>query len=234
VTERRDEIAAGLAGTRDRIARACAAAGRDPAEISLVVVTKTFPASDVRHLHALGVLDVGENRHPEAGDKAAATADLDVRWHFIGQLQTNKAKAVAAYAHAVHSVDRPRLARALSSGAEAHDRTLECLVQVSLDPVEAAEGRGGVSVPEAAALADLVADLPRLRLRGVMAVAPLGADPDPAFQQLAAVAREVQASHPDADWVSAGMSADLEAAIRNGATHVRVGSAILGSRPSPR
>ena len=234
MSDRRAEIAAGLARTRERIAAGCRAAGRDPGGVTLVVVTKTFPADDVRHLHALGVRDVGENKHPEAGEKAAATADLDLRWHFIGQLQTNKAKAVASYAAAVHSVDRARLVRALSAGAQAHGRTLDCLVQVSLDPEEAAAGRGGAAPRDVAALADLVTESPGLRLRGVMAVAPLGVDPDPPFARLGELGATVASAHPGADWVSAGMSADLESALRHGATHVRVGSAILGSRPSPR
>jgi pyridoxal phosphate enzyme (YggS family) len=229
--DRRGAIAAGLAATRTRIEAACAAAGRRPDEVTLVVVTKTFPAADVRHLHALGVRDVGENRHPEAGDKAAATADLDLRWHFIGQLQTNKARAVAEYACAVHSLDRAKLARALAAGARESHRTLDVLLQVSLDD---ATGRGGAAPADVPALAELVAEHDALRLRGVMAVAPLGADPAPAFARLAQVSEALRLDHPEATWVSAGMSGDLEAAVRHGATHVRVGSAILGSRPAPR
>jgi pyridoxal phosphate enzyme (YggS family) len=232
--DRREDVAAGLAATRARIEAACTDAGRHPDEVTLVVVTKTFPASDVRHLYALGVRDVGENRHPEAGRKAAETADLQLRWHFIGQLQTNKAKAVAGYAAAVHSVDRLKLVHALAAGAEAAERDLDVLVQVSLDPEETAAGRGGVDPHEVAPLAAAVAASRRLVLRGVMAVAPLGADPDVAFARLAETSAAVRAVHPAATWVSAGMSADLEAAVRHGATHVRVGSAILGTRPTPR
>ncbi len=229
---RRGAITAGLAATHARIEAACADAGRRPDEVTLVVVTKTFPADDVRHLHALGVRDVGENRHPEAGDKAAATADLDLRWHFVGQLQTNKARAVAEYASAVHSLDRAKLAHALAAGASAAGRTLDVLVQVSLD--DDVTGRGGAVPADVPALAALVAAHPSLRLRGVMAVAPLGADPGPAFARLAQVSEVLRTDHPEATWVSAGMSGDLEAAVRHGATHVRVGSAILGSRPTPR
>ena len=232
--DRRERIAGRLAATRARIEAACADAGRRPDEVTLVVVTKTFPAADVRHLYALGVRDVGENRHPEAGEKAAATTDLDLRWHFIGQLQTNKAKAVAGYASAVHSLDRLKVVRALSVGAQAHDRDLDVLVQVSLDPQETAAGRGGVDPPDVLALVAAVAASPRLVLRGVMAVAPLGGDPTEAFARLEQIASAVQAVHPAATWVSAGMSNDLEAAVRHGATHVRVGSAILGTRPAPR
>lgn len=226
---RRAEIAANLDLVRGRIADACLAAARSPDEVTLIVVTKTFPASDVRLLAELGVLDVAENRDQEAGPKAATCAGLGLRWHFVGQLQTNKVKSVARYAHAVHSVDRPRLVEALSRAVQGRERELSCLVQVSLD---AAPGRGGIPRGAAADLARQVAAAPGLRLRGVMAVAPLGGDPDAAFSLLATVAAGVREAVPDADWISAGMSGDLEAAIAHGATHVRVGSAILGPRPT--
>lgn len=234
--DRRAQIAAGLAQTRQRIAAACASAGRDPSEITLVVVTKTFPASDVEHLHALGVRDVGENRHPEAADKAAACAALGLHWHYVGQLQTNKAKVVAGYADVVHSVDRIRLVRALASGRAAASTTapLDCLVQVSLDPPQAASGRGGAAPGEVAELADAIAEHDTLRLRGLMAVAPLDGDPDEAFAALAEQSAALRRRWPQATWISAGMSGDLEAAVRHGATHVRVGSAILGTRPTAR
>lgn len=236
--QRREQIAGGLAQTYERIERACDAAGRGTSEVGLVVVTKTFPASDVRHLHALGVRDVGENRHPEAGEKAAACADLDLRWHYIGQLQTNKAKAVAGYADVVHSVDRVRLVTALARGRSSVEPpssavALDCLVQVSLDD-EGRSGRGGAAPGEVAAIAEAIAEHPELRLRGLMAVAPLGGDPDEAFARLHALHRDLREQYPEAHMLSAGMSADLEAAVRHGATHVRVGSAILGTRPPGR
>lgn len=224
---RRDELAANLAAVRERIAAACAAAGRDPAELTLIAVTKTFPASDVRLLAGLGVSDVGENRDQEAAPKAADCADLPLRWHFVGQLQTNKCRSVAGYAAVVHSVDRERLVGALSRAAVAAGRTVTALVQVALDDDP---GRGGAPVRQVPALADAVAAAPGLRLGGVMAVAPLGADPDPAFARLAEVAAAVRRAHPDAAIVSAGMSGDLEAAVRRGATHLRVGTALLGGR----
>ncbi len=232
VAGRHDQVAEGLARTKARIERACETAGRDPGEVTLVVVTKTFPASDVRLLHELGVRDVGENRHPEAGDKAAACADLDLRWHFVGQLQTNKARVVAGYADVVHSLDRARLATGLAKGVP-DGETLDCLVQVSLDP-PSAQGRGGAAPSDAPSIAEAIAAHDRLRLRGVMAVAPLGADPDEAFSRLLGVSQTLRERWPEADAVSAGMSGDLEAAVRHGATHVRVGSAILGTRPAAR
>ena len=227
--ERREELAANLAAVRARIAAACAAAGRDPGEITLVAVTKTFPASDVRLLAGLGLTDVAENRDQEAAPKAAATADLPLTWHFVGQLQTNKARSVASYADVVHSVDRVRLVRALSAAAVRRERTLRCLVQVSLDePVRA--DRGGAAPEAVPDLADAVAEAEGLELGGVMAVAPLGADPRPAFERLAAIAADLRTSHPGARAISAGMSGDLEAAIGCGATHLRIGTALLGGR----
>ncbi len=225
---RTQQLADGLRRTRERIAAACLAVHRDPDDVTLVVVTKTFPASDIRLLAELGVRDIGENRDQEAAPKAAACSDLDLTWHFVGQLQTNKAHSVARYADVVHSLDRPRVVAALGNAAVAVGREIAALVQVGLDR---SGERAGADVDDVPRLADLVAQTPGLRLAGVMAVAPLGADPGPAYDRLADLARRVRALHPDATWVSAGMSGDLEAAIAYGATHARVGSAILGSRP---
>ena len=227
---RREQLREGLAAVHQRIDAACAAAGRSSDEITLIVVTKFFPESDVRLLAGLGVTDVGENRHQEAEVKAAACADLGLRWHYIGGLQSNKAAAVAAYADVVESVDRAKLLSGLSRGAVERGRELEILMQVSLDAPDATH-RSGVPVDAAADLADRIAATDGMVLRGVMAVAPLGAEPAPAFARLAEVAHDVRRTHPAATWISAGMSHDLEAAISAGATHVRVGSAILGNRP---
>ncbi|GGL22049.1 YggS family pyridoxal phosphate-dependent enzyme [Phycicoccus endophyticus] len=229
MTDRRAELAQRLAAVRRRIEVASEAAGRsDP--VSLVVVTKFFPASDVDLLAELGVTDVGENRDQEAAEKVTRLAHRErLRVHFIGQLQTNKAGSVARYADVVHSLDRPKLVGALDRAAGREGRVLDALVQVALD---GAEGRGGAPPERVPQLADLVAASANLRLRGLMAVAPLGQDPHPAFARLHELAGRVRAEHPDAGWVSAGMSGDLEAAIEHGATHLRVGSAILGSRPS--
>lgn len=228
MSERRAELAANLAEVRARIDAACRAAGRDPAEVALIVVTKTWPADDVRLLADLGVRDVGENRDQEAAPKAAACTGLGLRWHFVGQLQTNKAKSVVRYADVVHSVDRPHLVRALAAAADAAGRRVGCLVQVRLEPVE---GRGGAAPGDVLSVADQIDGSPALDLLGVMAVAPLGEPPEPAFARLAEVAAAVRREHPAATWVSAGMSGDLEAAVAAGATHVRVGTAVLGRRP---
>jgi|SRR4051794_33545714 PLP dependent protein len=230
---RRAEIAENLQRVRARIAEACRAAGRAPDEVSLIAVTKFFPVTDAVHLAELGVTDLGENRDQEASAKAAAFAELSqqpVRWHFIGQLQTNKARSVARYAGLVHSVDRPQLAEALATAAERAGRVLPVLVQLSLDAPTAGAGRGGSAQADLLELADQVAGLASLRLTGVMAVAPLGADPEPAFAELARAAVALRAAHPAATVISAGMSDDLEVAIRHGATHVRVGTALLGRR----
>jgi pyridoxal phosphate enzyme (YggS family) len=228
--ERRQQLATGLAAVRSRIAGACADVGRDPDEVTLVVVTKFFPASDVRLLADLGVTELGENRHQEAQEKAAACGDLDVVWHFIGGLQSNKAAAVAAYADVVESVDRAKLVGPLDRGAAERGRPVDVLLQVSLDP-PGASGRAGADPDGLSALAARVGEAEALRLRGLMAVAPLGEDPRTAFERLATIRESFLAEHPGATRLSAGMSGDLEHAVRVGATHVRIGSAVLGSRP---
>src|ERR1700710_622822 len=165
MTERREELAAGLARVRDRIAATCAETGRDPGEITLVVVTKFFPASDVRLLADLGVRHVGENRHQEAVAKSEECADLDLTWHFIGGLQSNKAAAVASYADVVQSLDRAKLVSGLSRGAPEGGRDLEGLVQVSLDPPDA-DGRSGAEPTDVSALVERVVEAEALALRG--------------------------------------------------------------------
>ncbi len=225
---RRDEVAANLARVRERIAAACASAGRPANEVTLVAITKTFPVDDVRLLAELGVTDIGENRDQEFRPKVEACADLDVTWHFVGQLQRNKARSVAGYADVVHSVDRVPLVRALSRAAIEAGRELVCLVEVALDHEQ---GRGGAQPGDVGLGAEAIAAAGALRLGGVMAIAPLGGDSAASFARLAAIAAEVRAVHPGAAIVSAGMSGDLEAAIAHGATHVRVGTALLGGRP---
>ncbi len=224
---RTDEIASGLAGVEERIGAACLAAGRDRGEVTLIAVTKTYPASDVRILAGLGVRDVGENRDQEAAVKAADCADLPLTWHFVGQLQTNKVRSVVGYADVIHSVDRARLVAAISKEAVRQRREVGCLVQVALDDDP---GRGGVRPADVPALAAAVDAAPGLWLGGVMAVAPLGGDPAQAFARLRDVALGVQERHPRATMISAGMSEDLAEAVACGATHVRVGTALLGRR----
>ncbi|HVA59940.1 MAG TPA: YggS family pyridoxal phosphate-dependent enzyme [Mycobacteriales bacterium] len=224
---RRPELAARLAALRARIDAACAAAGRPGAEVTLVAVTKGFPSSDLRLLAELGVGDVGENRDREARAKWAELGGLGLRWHFVGRLQTNKCRSVAGYSDVVHSIDRESLVGFLAAGARACGRNVTGLVQVALDDTP---GRGGISPDGVSALADAVAAADGLELGGVMAVAPLGADPAAAFARLAELAARVRVDHPAARMISAGMSSDLESAVAAGATHLRIGTALLGVR----
>jgi hypothetical protein len=238
---RRAELADALARIRERIAAAATGAGRDPGEITLVAVTKTYPAGDVVLLADLGVREIGENRDQEAAPKAAAVAAagvVTVRWHFVGQLQRNKCRSVVNYADVVQSVDSVRLAETLGRTAYVHrDRALEALVQVSLDG-DLDRGGAVVDHPDPDRNLDRVAAAiaaqPALRLAGMMAVAPLSWRPEDAFARLADIAARLRQGYPDATMLSAGMSGDLEAAIVHGATHVRVGSALLGARPELR
>ena len=222
-------LAARLSEVDAGIVAAANAAGRDPGAITRIVVTKFHPAAMVQELHGLGVRDVGENRQQELTEKAAAVSELaGMRWHFIGQAQTNKAKAIRAAASVVHSVDRTKIADALDAAGTSDTATLDVLIQINLtdDP-----GRGGVAPADLDALADHVSGCRTLRLRGVMAVAPLGEEPAPAFARLAHYAARVRAIEPSATWISAGMTADYAEAIAAGATHLRIGSAITGPRP---
>ncbi|MGI5370597.1 YggS family pyridoxal phosphate-dependent enzyme [Streptomyces iakyrus] len=236
MTDRKDELAANLAKVERRIADACAAAGRARDEVTLIVVTKTYPASDVRILAELGVRHVAENRDQDAAPKAEACLDLPLTWHFVGQLQTNKVRSVVGYADFVQSVDRSKLVTALSKEAVRAGRELGCLLQVALDAGESGRGeRGGTGPGGIGELADLVAGSPGLRLDGLMTVAPLTGEyagrEQAAFERLMVLSTDLRRSHPAATMVSAGMSTDLEQAVTAGATHVRVGSAVLGVRP---
>ncbi|MCZ0989678.1 YggS family pyridoxal phosphate-dependent enzyme [Streptomyces diastatochromogenes] len=236
MTDRKTELAGNLAKVEQRIAAACAAAGRGREEVTLIVVTKTYPASDVRILSELGVIHVAENRDQDAAPKAAACTDLPLKWHFVGQLQTNKARSVVGYADVVQSVDRARLVTALSTEAVRAEREVGCLIQVALDAGESLRGeRGGVAPGGIEELADLVAGSPGLRLDGLMTVAPLTGEyagrEQAAFERLMDLSTDLRRTHPAATMVSAGMSADLEQAVAAGATHVRVGTAVLGVRP---
>ena len=248
MVDRAAQLAANLAAVRERISAACAAAGRPAGGVALVAVTKFRPAADVLHLLSLGQRVFGENRDQEASVKAAEVAaeyaakftdtasDPKPEWHFIGQLQTNKVKSVVSYADVVESVDRLALVTALDKAAVRAERTIRCFVQVNLDAEAARDGsgRGGAHPDEVLRIAEEVAGSAALSLSGLMAVAPLGAPPAPAFERLAALAAELRGVHPDAVSLSAGMSGDLEAAVAVGATHVRIGSALLGGRPPLR
>ncbi|MFJ6082028.1 YggS family pyridoxal phosphate-dependent enzyme [Streptomyces sp. NPDC092369] len=235
MTDRKHELAGNLAKVEERIVAACAAAGRKREEVTLIVVTKTYPASDVRILSELGVRHVAENRDQDAAPKAAECADLPLTWHFVGQLQTNKVRSVLGYADVVQSVDRARLVGALSKEAVRRERELGCLIQVALDADEGGRGqRGGVGPDGIEELGDIVSRSEGLRLDGLMTVAPLtgpyAGREQAAFERLMDLSTALRRSHPAANMVSAGMSADLDEAVAAGATHVRVGTAVLGVR----
>jgi len=206
------------------IADAARAAGRDASALTLIAITKFHPSSLVRELHALGLRDFGENRHQEAREKAAELADLDLAWHFVGQLQTKKARQAREYASVIHSVDREALVDQLASA----EHPLDIFLQVNLtdDPA-----RGGVRPEELPALAERAAAADGLRLLGVMAVAPLDEEPRAAFARLRTLSEAVTAVVPSARAISAGMSHDFAEAIAEGATHLRIGTAITGNRP---
>ncbi|MFJ4822347.1 YggS family pyridoxal phosphate-dependent enzyme [Streptomyces bacillaris] len=237
MTDRKAQLAANLAQVEERITSACAAVGRKREEVTLIVVTKTYPASDVRILHELGVRHVAENRDQDAAPKATACADLSLTWHFVGQLQTNKVRSVTGYADVVQSVDRIKLVTALSAAAVRAERELGCLIQVALDAESGERGeRGGVAPDGIEELAAAVDAADGLRLDGLMTVAPLAGPfagrQRAAFDRLMEFSTRLRAAHPAANMVSAGMSGDLEDAVAAGATHVRVGTAVLGVRPA--
>jgi len=214
------------AAVTDGIAEACRLAGRRDDPPTLIVVTKFHPVSLTRELIELGVRDVGENRHQDAAPKAAELVDEPLTWHFVGQLQSNKAKAVARYVGAVHSVDRASLVTALAGAETALDVFLE--VNLTDDP-----RRGGVDPSGVDALAEAVLSTEHLRLQGVMAVAPVDEDPRAAFARLRGISDRLRALAPHATHMSAGMSGDYAEAIAEGTTHLRIGTAITGKRPSP-
>jgi pyridoxal phosphate enzyme (YggS family) len=223
-------LEARLASVREGIADAARAADRSVDELTLVVVTKYHPAALVRQLASLGVTDVGENRHQEAQVKAAELEDLGLTWHFVGQLQSKKARQARRYAQVVQSLDRASVVDAFApTAAEPDPRVLDGFVQVNLtdDP-----GRGGVAPDDVDALAERVLATGTLRLRGVMAVAPLDEEPRAAFARLRAISERVRLLDPAATDISAGMSGDYADAIAEGATHLRIGSAITGNRPA--
>jgi pyridoxal phosphate enzyme (YggS family) len=218
------ELAERLAAVRTGISDAATAAGRSPEELTTIVVTKFHPASLVRELFELGVRDVGENRHQEAQAKAAELAEPELRWHFVGQLQSKKARQVRAYASVIHSIDRTALVDVLRS----EETSVDCFVQLNLtdDP-----GRGGVAPTELEPLVEHVLATPGLRLLGLMAVAPLDEPARPAFARVRELSERVQRLAPEAGALSMGMSHDYADAIAEGATHLRIGTAITGNRP---
>jgi pyridoxal phosphate enzyme (YggS family) len=243
MSEREAQLADAYAALKTRLQHAAQDAGRDMADIELLPVTKFFPAADVAILAALGADAFGESREREAADKVRTVAELigdnadSLRWHMIGQIQRNKAKSIAAWAHAAHSVSSERLVAALDRAALAamdegvRTEPLDIYIQLSLD---GDIDRGGVDIADSRAVDEIcaqVGDAESLRLRGVMGIPPLGADTDAAFERLRQERDRVCLQHPQATGLSAGMSGDLESAVKHGSTCVRVGTALMGTRP---
>jgi pyridoxal phosphate enzyme (YggS family) len=224
---RLEELTQNLAEINLRIETACRDFGRNFNEVKLISVTKTWPASDIRLLHKLGLKDFGESRDQEAMQKVEELSDLDARWHFIGQVQSNKLNHIAKYADVVHALDREKVVTGLDAAAAKAGRRITGLLQISLD---GDESRGGVAIDSALALAEVFSGCSNLDFGGVMAVAPLDGDADVAFAALHTISTKIQVRFPQATMISAGMSQDLEIALKNGATHLRIGSALLGKR----
>lgn len=230
MSNRLSEIQSNLEIIQSRIESACTVAGRDISEITLIAVTKTYPASDVDLLIQLGIENVGENRDQEASAKKLEVKSK-FKWHFIGQLQSNKAKSVVNYADLIHSVDRWSLAKEIQKSAQGKDKVQQVLIQVDLDQSGPDPTRGGIWPAELRELAQLINQASHLELKGLMSVAPLGEKPELAFARLKEIRVDFLKENPGAQILSAGMSDDLESAILHGATHLRIGSALLGERP---
>jgi pyridoxal phosphate enzyme (YggS family) len=230
MSNRLSDIQGNLGIIQSRINNACSAAGRETSEITLIAVTKTYPASDVDLLKQLGIENVGENRDQEASSKKSEVKN-EFKWHFIGQLQSNKAKSVVNYADLIHSVDRWSLAREIQKSAQGINKVQQVLIQVDLDQSGPDPTRGGIWPAELRELAQMISQASHLDLKGLMSVAPLGEKPELAFARLKEIRIGFLKEHPQAQILSAGMSDDLEAAILHGATHLRIGSALLGERP---
>ncbi|MGI9171121.1 MAG: YggS family pyridoxal phosphate-dependent enzyme [Candidatus Nanopelagicus sp.] len=222
---RKDEILSNLELVKEKISAAAKAAGRAPSEITLIAVTKTFPNSDLEILYELGVRNFGENRDQEAAPKVDALP-ADITWHFQGGIQSNKLKSISNWASVIHSVDKFKYAQMISQFSV--DKTKEIFIQVSLDTLP--QSREGVDPADLMQLAEQIMSLPNLEVRGLMAVAPLDQPTEQAFVRLQQIQQAFIQLYPAANSLSSGMSGDYELAISLGATHVRVGSSILGNR----
>ena len=224
---RREEIAAGLLEVKRRMSEALKISNRDPSDLTLIAVTKTYPVSDIEILRELGIRDFAENRDQEG---RAKSVEVSGRWHFQGQIQSNKISSIAKWAEVLHSLDEVHHLKIFERVLPESSR-MSIFIQVCLDPQP---GRGGVLPEQIAPLAEMVTRAPTLKLEGLMAVAPLGENPESAFSRLAQIHSDFRRQFPDSPYLSAGMSGDFESAIIHGATHVRIGSSILGSRSHDR
>ena len=220
-----DEISGNLEKVKEQIKLAAASANRLSEEITLVAVTKTFPVSDIEILYSLGIRDFGENRDQEASAKVGLLPK-DVRWHFQGQIQSNKLKSITSWASYIHSVDQLKYAQMISDYSAGNEKPI--FMQVSLD--KPPQSRSGVNPSELLELAGAISELPGIRLQGVMAVAPVNSPAEQAFAELEDIRSDFLSTFPDAKSLSIGMSGDYQIAIKYGATHIRIGSSILGIR----
>jgi len=222
---RKDQILSNLESVKEKISAAAQAAGRSPSEITLIAVTKTFPVSDLEILYELGVRNFGENRDQEAAPKVSALP-ADITWHFQGGIQSNKLKSISNWASVIHSVDKFKYAQMISQFSVG--KTKEIFIQVSLDTLP--QSREGVDPADLMQLAEQIMSLPNLEVNGLMAVAPLDQPTEQAFVRLQQIQQKFIQLYPAASSLSSGMSGDYELAISLGATHVRIGSSILGNR----
>ena len=222
---RKDQIHLNLELVKEKISAAAQAAGRSPSEITLIAVTKTFPVSDLEILYELGVRNFGENRDQEAAPKVSALP-ADITWHFQGGIQSNKLKSISNWASVIHSVDKFKYAQMISQFSVG--KTKEIFIQVSLDTLP--QSREGVDPADLMQLAEQIMSLPNLEVKGLMAVAPLDQPTEQAFVRLQQIQQKFIQLYPAASSLSSGMSGDYELAISLGATHVRIGSSILGNR----
>ena len=220
-----DEISGNLEKVKEQIKLAAASASRLFEDITLVVVTKTFPVSDIEILYSLGIRDFGENRDQEASEKVGLLP-MDVRWHFQGQIQSNKLKSITSWASYIHSVDQLKYAQMISDYSAGNEKPI--FMQVSLD--KPPQSRSGVNPSELLELAGAISELPGIRLQGLMAVAPVNSPAEQAFAELEDIRSDFLSTFPDAKSLSIGMSGDYQIAIKYGATHIRIGSSILGIR----
>ena len=223
--DRKSEIATNLATVTERITAAAKKVNRSPSDIKLIAVTKTFPITDLQFLYELGVRDFGENRDQEASQKVSELPS-DIDWHFQGQIQSNKLKSITSWASYIHSVDQLKYAKMISEFAG--DQKKSIFLQISLDEIP--ESRGGVDPSKLLELASELSHFSNLNLMGLMAVAPLDEDTDQAFARLSKYHHLFVEHFPEAKFLSAGMSGDYVSAIIHGATHIRIGSSILGNR----
>jgi pyridoxal phosphate enzyme (YggS family) len=228
MSAREEFLKASLSKVQDRIKSAAESAGRNPHEITLIAVTKTYPIEDVKILKSLGVENFGENRDEEGSEKSKVVEGI---WHFQGQIQSKKLRSIASWASVIHSLDSQDHVAKLSNVLADREKVMQVFIQLSLD---GDPKRGGVVADDLEKIATPIIADSQMRLVGLMSVPPVEMEVERAFESIATIHQKFIATHPEAIYLSAGMSSDFEVAIKHGATHIRVGSQILGSRTYPQ